>query len=155
MDGQVVVPQLVTREPQACAVVRETVPMSELQGFFARAFGETMAVANRQGKQVVGPPFGLYFGMPTDTIDVAAGFPVEATIEAEGSVVPYELPGGRAVELVHMGPYDDLGQSYERLLTWMREQNLTPAEMMWESYLNEPRPDAPGATITVITWPVA
>lgn len=92
--------------------------------------------------------------MPSDTVDVAAGFPTDGPVAAEGSVTPYQLPGGRVVELVHMGSYDTLGESYERLLAWMRDQNLTPAPMMWESYLNEPQPDAPGATITLITCPV-
>ena len=36
----------------------------------------------------------------------------------------------------------------------MREQNVTPADVMWESYLNEPQPDDPDSAETLITWPI-
>lgn len=147
-------PRLVTRAPQDCAVVRETVPMAQLTKFFSRAFGATMAAATAQGRHIVGPPFGIYFGMPTDTVDVAAGFPVDAPIEAADAVTPYQLPGGEAVELLHLGPYDAMGESYDRLLAWMGKHHLTAAQVMWESYLNEPQSDHPEATQTLITWPV-
>lgn len=148
-------PHQVTLEPQDCAVVRQTLPMSELKEFFARAFGLTMASAAKQGRQVVGPPFALYFGIPTDTVDVAGGFPVDASIDNDDAVVPYRLPGGPAVQLLHVGSYGSLGQAYERMVGWMRERNLRPADYMWESYLNEPPHDQPELAQTMIVWPIA
>jgi effector-binding domain-containing protein len=148
-------PQVVELVPQESAIVRETVPMDELPSFFSRAYQLTRASAASQGRQVVGPPFGIYFGMPSDTVDVAAGFPVDGPIEADGDVSPHQLPGGRAVELLHVGPYDSLQESYGRLSAWMGAQNLTPGEIMWESYLNEPQPDDPDSTRTMITWTIA
>lgn len=155
MSVEVTTPHLLERQPQHCAVVREKVPMSELQAFFGRAFQVTMDAARVQGRTVVGPPFGAYFGMPTDTVDVAAGFPVDGPIAADGDVTAYTLPGGQAVELLRFGPYESLPEGYDQILTWMREEGLTPAEMMWESYLNEPQPDASETIQTMITWPVA
>lgn len=155
MDVSAPEPQVVELVPQECAIVRETVPMDELPAFFSRAFQRTMASAASQGRQVVGPPFGIYFGMPSGTVDVAAGFPVDGPIEADGDVSPHQLPGGRAAELLHIGSYDSLQESYGRLSAWMGAQNLAPGEIMWESYLNEPQPDDPDATRTMITWPVA
>ena len=70
-------PHLVNREKQHAVVVREKVPMNQLPQFFGRVFGKTMGVAQAQGRQIIGPPFAVYFGMPTDTVDVAAGFPID------------------------------------------------------------------------------
>ena len=154
MTDQPTAPHLVTKHPQECAVVRETVPMSALTEFFGRAFAAAMAAAAAQGRHIVGPPFGVYFGMPTDTVDVAAGFPVDAPIAAADGVTPYRLPGGDAVELLHHGPYDAMSESYDRLLAWMGEHELTAAQVMWESYLNEPQAEHPQATRTLLTWPV-
>ena len=94
--------------------------------------------------------------MPTDTVDVAAGFPTAGRIAAAAEgVVPFELPGGRAVQFLHVGSYDDLGEAYARMTAWMGEQGLTPADAMWESYLTEPTPDGdPAVNQTLITWPV-
>jgi effector-binding domain-containing protein len=148
-------PHVVTLNPQGCAVVRETVPVNDLPAFFARAFHLTAASISRQGRQVTGPPLGIYFGMPSDTVDVAAGFPVNAPIETDGAVVPQELPGGRVVQVLHVGSYDSLAQTYDRLSAWMREQRLPETGIMWESYLNEPQPDDPESTRTLITWTTA
>lgn len=149
-------PELTTLEPIQAAVVRRTVPMSELRTFFDSVFGTIMAAVHEQQVAVTGPPFAMYFGMPTDTVDVAAGFPTGRRISptAEG-VVPFELPGGRAVQFLHVGSYDDLGEAYARMTAWMGEQALTPADAMWESYLTEPTPGGdPAANQTLITWPV-
>lgn len=147
-------PHLVNREKQHAVVVREKVPMNQLPQFFGRVFGKTMGVAQAQGRQIIGPPFAVYFGMPTDTVDVAAGFPIDAPVEAADGTEPYELPGGQAVELLHVGTYESLSARYPELTDWMTEQKLTPAGIMWESYLNDPG-DNPEAAQTLVTWPVS
>jgi len=147
-------PRLVTLDPQDYAVLRDRVAVGELPGFFSRAFHASAAAAAEQGREVTGPPVGIYHGMPAATIDVAAGFPVDAPVRAQGDVRPHRLPGGRAAQVVHMGDYRSLRQTYDRLFRWVRERNLAPARMMWESYLNEPQPEAPDATRTLVTWPL-
>ena len=51
--------------------------------------------------------------------------------------------------------YDSLEGAYGRVMAWMGEKAYRPADVMWESYLNEPTPDAPDANQTLITWPIA
>lgn len=149
-------PELTTLEPTTAAVVRETVPMSELTAFFDRVFTAVMTAAQEQQVVVSGPPFAMYFGMPSDVVEIAAGFPTRGPIsKTAGGVVPFELPGGRAVQFVHVGSYADLGEAYGRVTAWMDEQGLRPAGVMWETYLTEPTPDGdPADNQTLITWPV-
>lgn len=148
-------PQVVILAPAHAAVLRETVPMSALTDFFSRAFHATMGAAQVQGVPVTGPPFGLYFSMPTETVDVAAGFPTASPISpTDDGVTTTDLPGGRAAQVLHVGTYDDLGRTYDRLMAWLGQQGLRPADVMWESYLNEPDPDHPETAETLITWPL-
>lgn len=149
-------PELVTLEPTTTAVVRETVPMSELTAFFDRAFHAVMETAQAQDIAVTGPPFAVYYGMPTDTVDLAAGFPTADAVTASDGVTAAELPGGRAARLLHIGSYDSLEGAYGRVMAWMGEKDYRPAGLMWESYLNEPTPDGdPNENQTLITWPIA
>lgn len=148
-------PQLVALEPATVAALRETVPMPELPGFFERAFHATMAAAQGQGIAVVGPPVGVYFGMPEDTVDVAAGFPTARPVAAADGVVALTLPGGRAVQVLHMGTYDAMEQTYGRVMAWMGERGLSPTDVMWEVYLTEPTPDDPESWQTLIVLPLA
>lgn len=149
-------PELVTLQPSTTAVLRERVAMSDLRGFFDRAFGEVLRVVRTQHVEVIGPPFAMYHGTPTDTIDITAGFPVAAPILPDGEVGPSALPGGPAAQLLHRGSYDLLAEAYDRLVSWMGQQGYRPADVMWESYLNEPAPDGdPEANRTLITWPIS
>lgn len=141
---------------QPTAVVKAHVPMAELKGFFDRAYGQVFSTLGRQGVQPAGPPFGYYPRKPDETVDVEAGAPVSAPIEAAGDVVASRLPGGRVVHGVHVGPYEKLAETYGELMAWVAEQGLTLGEGMWESYLSDPvqEPD-PATWRTEIFWPLA
>jgi effector-binding domain-containing protein len=137
------------------AVVRREIRMDELPEFFGHAFQTVMEAATRQQVSVAGAPFGYYPRMPTDTVEVAAGFPVATPITPEGEVEVLELPAGPAVVGMHVGPYDSLEQTYNELLAWVQGEGLETADLMWESYLSDPdaEPD-PQKWQTQIVWPL-
>lgn len=147
---------IVEHTEQPTAGVRAKVPMRELTAFFGRAFAQTSAALQAQGIPPVGPPFGKYYGTPTDVVDVEAGFPVAHAIEADGDVIPGWLPAGRVAEAVHVGPYDTMDKTYAEMTEYLAKAGLTPGAVMWESYLSDPaaQPD-PATWRTSICWPVA
>jgi effector-binding domain-containing protein len=150
-----VTPEIVELEPQEAIAVRGDVAIAELPQFFERAFHEAADAAGASGVQIVGPPFGFYPEMPTDTVAVEAGFPVSAPAETHGNAHRFVLPGGRAVQAIHVGPYDTMETTYRALQSWMVEQGLHPSVGMWECYLSDPQaePD-PANWQTRIIWPV-
>jgi effector-binding domain-containing protein len=154
-DGTPTSFELITIEPQHAAVVRAEVPLAELPGVFERAFHAVPEAARAQGLAVTGPPFGFYPRMPGETVEVAAGFPVSGPVAPTGEVTALELPGGRAVYGVHVGPFETLEQSYRALIDWAAAQGVELADRMWESYLTDPEaePD-PARWQTAITWPL-
>lgn len=155
MPDEPLKPELITLAPTTTAALRERVPMSDLTAFFDRAFHAASTVLERQGVAITGPPFAVYFDMPTDSVDIAAGFPAAAPVAPEDGVRGLELPGGRAVRVVHRGSYDSLGETYRRIAEWLAGRNLVPGVLMWESYLTEPTPGDAAAQLTEITWPLA
>jgi effector-binding domain-containing protein len=138
------------------AGVRKTVAMTELTQFFSQAFAQTMKALEARGVEVVGPPFGKYYGHPGRTVDVEAGFPIAEPITRHGQVGPGLLPGGRVVEAIHVGPYDTMGLTYAAIERFFAAEGLTPGPIMWESYLSDPdaEPD-PAQWRTRICWPIA
>ena len=145
-----------TIDRQPAAVVRAEVPMEELRAVFDRGFTEVMRVTQTQGVAIAGPPFGFYPRMPTDTVAVAVGFPVSAPITPDGDVTTFELPAGRAVTGIHVGPYDSLPATYRELTEWAATEGHPLADHMWESYLTDPQAEPDPATWqTKITWPLA
>ncbi|MFP5313703.1 MAG: GyrI-like domain-containing protein [Actinomycetes bacterium] len=149
-------PQRIHITQQPVAVIRERVPMDSLTGFFDRAFGAVMAALQMQGARPSGPPFALYHGMPGETVDVEAGFPVAGNFQGAGEVARGSLPDTDAFEAVHTGPYDTLGSTYDAIREQMEAEGAAPSDTMWEYYLTDPRtqPD-PAAWQTKVVWPVA
>ena len=49
-----------------------------------------------------------------------------------------ELPGGRCVSLVHKGPYDTIGRSYDRIMACIKEKGYCPRLPSREVYLKGP-----------------
>ncbi|WP_153397462.1 GyrI-like domain-containing protein [Ornithinicoccus halotolerans] len=156
-DGGATTPRLVTTETVPTAVVRgDAVPMTELTGFYDRSFGQVSEAIESQGLRRTTAGLGRYFGQPTDTVDLEVGFGTEPGVSATGDVVASTLPGGRAAQVTHVGGYEGLGESWQRLYAWIDSQGLAPAGWMWEEYVTMPTPDTDPATIrTVLTWPLA
>ena len=149
-------PRKVHLTEQPVAVVRERVPMASLTDFFGRAFGTVMAAARKQGASLAGPPFALYRGMPSETVDVEAGFPIDGNFTEADGVASGTLPETDALEALHVGPYDTLENTYHAILGQMEAEGLTPSDTMWEYYLSDPEtePD-PAKWQTRVVWPVA
>lgn len=148
-------PKMIRTSEQPTAVVRERVPMSNLTEFFGRAFGTAMAAVQAQDANPTGPPFAMYHGMPTDSVDVEAGFPVSGNFSAAGDVMNSLLPASVALEAIHKGPYDTLERTYALIIERMSAEGMTPSDTMWEFYLSDPEkePD-PAKWQTRVVWPV-
>jgi effector-binding domain-containing protein len=149
-------PTIVDLECQDAIAVRGEVAMADMPQFFQRAFMASFQAAAEAGVDIIGPPFGFYPEMPGETVIIEAGFPVSAPIETSGEVHSLVLPGGKAIELIHVGSFEAMAETYAALQTWMEDQGITPASGMWEVYLSDPavEPDQ-SKWQTKIVWPIA
>ena len=146
--------ELVEVPSETVARVRRKVPVEGMSEFFGQAFAQVGREVPEAGGRVSGPPFGWYHGMPTDTVDVSAGFPVAGDVHVpDGGVVVEERPGGRAAVAVHVGDYESLPRTYAEVMAWVAEHGLAPRADMWEEYLSEPAGD-PAAWRTRVVVPV-
>ena len=146
-------PELVTVEPATTAVVRGTVSLTAIRDFFDRSFTELGEAMGAQGVEATGPAFGLYRGMPDETLNLEVGFPTDRAVEPHGSAEAGELPGGRVARVVHAGSFEGLAEAWQRLGGWIAGQGLTPSETYWEFYVTEPSPDMDPAELrTELNW---
>lgn len=135
------IPDIEHVETRSTAVIRASVPVAEIVGFFDGAFGELAAVLAEQGITPSGPAFSRYDRPPAETFDLEVGFPTDTAIEPTGRVVNGSLPEGRVARLIHEGSFDGLTDSWERLHHWIAGTGHTPTSTFWEVYLTEPSPE--------------
>ena len=79
--------------------------------------------------------------MPTDSVDLAAGFQVGADVASAPSasgVEVVELPGGPAAVGVHVGTYDGLPGAWAEFRTWTLAHAVEMRGGFLEVYLTDP-----------------
>ena len=123
--------------PVDTAVVRSTVPISEIGSAVSGAFKQVWEQLAARGVAPTGLAFGR-FGMHGDSISVEAGFSVPAPITGKGDVQPGRLPGGQAAVTLHVGPYDKIGPAYSALQAWAEANRRQVDGDPWEIYLTPP-----------------
>lgn len=128
------------------AVMRDTCAMSELGPRLGKILPAVFEAITRQGIVASQPPFVRYLAMDMNngTLEFEAGIPVATPFTDAPPVHAGVLPGGEVASLWHIGPYQDLGASHERLDAWIAAQGRQQGEGRWEVYWTDPgeEPDA-------------
>lgn len=91
------------------------------------------------GRYLHGKPFCLYYDgeYKEEDADLEACIPVRERKEVEGISIR-ELPGAHCVTLLHKGPYEELGRSYEKVLGYVKERGYSAQLPSREVYLKGP-----------------
>jgi DNA-binding transcriptional MerR regulator len=96
-------------------------------------------IGRRFGRHICGKPMLLHYDCEyhEDDAEFEACMPIRGGSPADG-VSTRELPGGRCVSLLHLGPYDQLGRSYASILEYARNKGYDVAMPTREVYLKGP-----------------
>lgn len=144
-------PELTTLAGGPAIAIRARLTIPELPGFFGAAFGELAACA---ADQATGMPFARYHTIEPGKVDVEAVLAVRAPVETSGRVRLIETASGPAVQVVHHGPYEQLGPAYSAIDQWIAEHHRARSGPVQEMYLNEPTVP-PVDLVTVVIQPLA
>ena len=146
--------EIVELEARKTLAVRYRTSMAKLAEGMGQVYGEVAAYMAKSGIPFAGPPFAIYYNMDMEDLDVEIGFPVNSPAPGEGRVRPGKLPGGKLAMATHIGSYESLGGTYEKLTAFVQERALAPEEYMYEEYLNSPEDTAPEKLATNIYFPL-
>lgn len=143
-----------TPRPFAYISLRSTLPQMAAtigQGF--ATLGQMFAVAKAA---MAGNPLAHYTDYDATSASFELGFPVlendVPALRAAGLSIG-KTPAGKNMTATHVGPYDTVSRTYERMTAAMKEQKLSGSKDMWESYLSPPE-TPPEQIRTDVIWPV-
>ncbi len=68
------------------------------------------------------------------TLPMEIGMIVARRFEANGDIVPSELPAGRAAHFSMKGSFENLAAAWPALFDWCKSEKLTLAGINWEIY---------------------
>ena len=102
------------------------------------AFAE---LGKKMGRFISGKPMNLYHDaeFKEADADIQSCLPLRTKPgNVPSGLQVHELPGGTFLTLIHLGPYSELGRSYERLFTYLHEKGLHALLPSREIYLKGP-----------------
>ena len=101
-----------------------------------KGFGQ---LGRKLGRKIAGTAMCLYHDREhrEEDADFEPCFPISERVDVPEFSVR-ELSGGRAITLVHVGPYEELGRSYAKLFEHADEKNLSLSCPSREVYLKGP-----------------
>jgi DNA-binding transcriptional MerR regulator len=96
-------------------------------------------IGKQYGRHICGPAFLLHYDAEyrEDDADFEACMPIRKGTPANGISVR-ELPGGKCLTLVHVGPYDELGRSYSKIFKYVKAKGDQVEMPTREVYLKGP-----------------
>lgn len=127
-------PHIINTDIQEAAVIRLTIPRSQMRELFGPAVGELMTALAAQGVEPVGAVFAHHLKMSPGIFDFELGVKVSAPVKAAGRMTPGQLPSAKVARTVYSGPYEGLPSAWDEFVKWMRANGHEQAESLWEVY---------------------
>jgi effector-binding domain-containing protein len=87
-----------------------------------KAFGK---IGKSFGKYICGKPLDLYYDEEyvENSADIESCMPVRKGKETE-EISIRELKGGKCVSLIHKGPYEEIGRTFEQIMSYANEKGI-------------------------------
>ena len=149
--------EIKTLPPQRVVYLRHTGPYDQV----GATWGKLSAWAGRRGlfgssTRMIGVSYDDPQITPPEKLRYDAALTVDRPVQPEGQFGVMDLAGGEYATLLHKGPYETIGRSYQALLGgWLpqsgRELRDAPC---FEVYLNSPQNTRPEELLTLIHAPV-
>ena len=117
----------------------------------AAAYQEITAFMQEHSIEMLSPPMAITRSWDAISFRVDAAIPVVAAdAPLSGNVRAGLSPSGTAVRVIHLGPYDQMGPSYEQMSAFMAVNGLQEGRVSWEHYMSDPGQTPPSELITHI-----
>jgi len=128
----------------------------------AAAIGAAYAQIGRflaaHGLEQAGPPLTINTSWEEGKVyEFDAAIPIEGRASGDLSSGPVRLKStyaGKALKVVHRGPYQGMRATYEKLFAYVAVRGLTPAGPPWDEYVSDPGSTPEADLVTNIYLPI-
>jgi len=118
--------------------VRDSTDEANIGAVLGQSFGMIQEAMKKQGLQMVGMPFAIYYTDSKTNWEFDACIGIDREGKADGSVLPGHRPEGRAVVAHYFGDYHGIPAAHEALGKYMAENGKEVAGPPWEEYVTDP-----------------
>ena len=125
---------------QVALLVHDSAGPKTYSQVLGRAYGELMSFIKSNKLKVAGSPFVIYVKYDTVTMFsvMDIGFPVEKAEKGKGRIRVETLPDQKAVVAQYFGAYEKIGNTYNVLHQYIKENEKVIAGAPREIYITDP-----------------
>jgi DNA-binding transcriptional MerR regulator len=125
-------------------IIKKTIPAMEIAslrfiGDYSEIGDAIVKLMRSCGRLISGPPFSIYYdgGYRAEDVDIEVCVPILQTVESN-DVKFRVLTGGKALSILHSGPYDAIGTSYKKIIDHINRKGFKVNVPPREIYLKGP-----------------
>ncbi len=121
-------------------IYRKAIKPQDMGAVLGDVLPKVAAFLQEKGVTPTSPPLTFYYchDEETCTFDLRGGFFLAEKIEGSGDIECGEIEAGEVVSTMHVGAYDNLGQTHQAVNKWIQEQGRESSSPCWEMYLSDP-----------------
>jgi len=117
----------------------------------ATAYREISDLMTEQSIEMQSQPMAITRAWDAEDYEFDAAIPVApGDVVLSGRVRAGTSPAGRAVRVIHKGPYERMPASYAKLAAYMAAHGLKEGRVSWEQYISDPAKTPPREAVTYI-----
>jgi len=146
--------ELHEQNSQPVLSIKTKTTMEQLPKIIGENYKKIMDYLNELGEHPSDAPFTAYHNLDMQALDVEMGFPVSKQLPGRGEIISGEIPAGKIVSAMYMGPYSGIEKTYEGIFKWISEEDLKPTGVYFEYYMNSPDEVPENELLTKIVIPV-
>jgi len=128
---------------------------ADLATTLASAYQEITALMVENDMEMSAQPMTITRAWSESGYAFDAAIPVVMKdVALTGNVQAGKSPSGRAVRVIHRGPYDQMMPTYEKLSAYMTANGLREGPVSWEHYISDPGKTPGDELITYIYFQI-
>jgi effector-binding domain-containing protein len=144
-------------EPMFTLVIKTRGTMQEMSQQIPQLYEKLYAEMNKQGLQITGAPFCHYlsFDQASGISEYLTGIHVSGKGKDAGDIKAVNYPSMDVIQAIHYGPYDDLMNSYNKIMDYIAVNQLKITGQNLEIYYTDPSMEPDVTKIqTLIAFPL-
>jgi effector-binding domain-containing protein len=120
-------------------LVTETAPLEAIAKAYADGFSQIMKFMTKNKLHQTGAPLGIDDETTPGAYKFEAGIPVDrGDVVGSDGVRSVQSYGGKALKTTHVGAYDGLGKTHDKLLAYLAVHGYTAKGPLFSWYVDDP-----------------
>ncbi len=123
-----------------------------------RLLGQLIGWLEKEGLQMAGPPFAVYYSRPEEMargeMQFEVGVPFSGAAQEADGIKIKTFPAQTVLSAVHKGPYSRIGSVYAALMEYATKNEYEVIGAPMELWLNNPMEVAESELLTEVRFPV-